>query len=713
MDPCMADDDTRCLDGIGGGSRRSAGFTLFEVAISLLLVSFGVVSVLMIYPMGLRQVQVSRCRILAGTKALELIDLFSGIPQKSQLGDVEPPEPWEGNSYAYGNCRWDLEAVLANHTFGIMPVPRTIAQRIESDGDEIQRTLDEGAQLYYVQSSDNAGLDRRWRHGKPLNEANRLVFAVVGYAQNNAVPRFPWKSWPYRVPFPSPPAYSYAGDVSLRASQTLVDQRPSLALGGRPTLQCLEWWFAGNQAHPDQVLPGQCDPAMAKLFTTFLDYGYDGTSAVPYKPPSVDKRKAYIEAAMAYARSPFTDGRIRFPLSTGQTSAEEYATYYAPTGSIAEGVLDERGRTYDRAFAGLCAQAETEGRRPEKDASQRMRMRVDIAIRVQCMRFLAHALGTLSKDGRVRSLEDQGTTEVLRDATLCGELRITPDLIRYVYERSQAMVMRYAAGFPYDWGVPRPIQRCLMTDHPLIEWDLFSPPRTGLIAGATPAAMWRPIAAQPITNLGPATYFPGSFKGGTYRKDQPVYPNWDDPDQAAFWGDPGHFTLTKRFATAERCRQIVFWTVDWQQYEDAETAPSAPVDASRHPLRAPSNDKADYRDLATRIKGNNTQWRMVGSDVMTHNPELNFLFCEEMTGRSTGQDVTEVLLGAKSTRDLMASRIMPPEDQVDPIFSGLHGADRNANRRIDRGPLSGGVHLRATFVSRYNYYDPRLPVSMR
>src|SRR5260221_2019677 len=58
-----------------------------------------------------------------------------------------------------------------------------------------------------------------------------------------------------------------------------------------------------------------------------------------------------------------------------------------------------------------------------------------------------------------------------------------------------------------------------------------------------------------------------------------------DLDPAApgnVWGDPAHATLTAPFAPAERCRQIVFWAVDWQSYEDFETAPSAPVDASKY-----------------------------------------------------------------------------------------------------------------------------------
>ena len=41
---------------------------------------------------------------------------------------------------------------------------------------------------------------------------------------------------------------------------------------------------------------------------------------------------------------------------------------------------------------------------------------------------------------------------------------------------------------------------------------------------------------------------------------------------------PGRATAIRRFEANERCRQLVYWLVDWQRYQDAETAPSAPID---------------------------------------------------------------------------------------------------------------------------------------
>ena len=67
---------TRGGRSAGAGVTR-LGFTLFEVSISLVLVSFGVVSVLMLFPQGIRAEQMVRMRVIAGMKAQEIVDSFA------------------------------------------------------------------------------------------------------------------------------------------------------------------------------------------------------------------------------------------------------------------------------------------------------------------------------------------------------------------------------------------------------------------------------------------------------------------------------------------------------------------------------------------------------------------------------------------------------------------------------------------------------------
>lgn len=41
----------------------------------------------------------------------------------------------------------------------------------------------------------------------PPNEAQKLIIGITGYAQQNAMPIFPMKNWPYQASFPSPPVH--------------------------------------------------------------------------------------------------------------------------------------------------------------------------------------------------------------------------------------------------------------------------------------------------------------------------------------------------------------------------------------------------------------------------------------------------------------------------------------------------------------------------
>ena len=83
------------------------GFTLFEVSISLALVSFGVVSVLMLLPAGIKAQQMARYQILASAKALELVE-SNAASHNRNLVDCEAEKPWNVH-INYKNQHPDLE----------------------------------------------------------------------------------------------------------------------------------------------------------------------------------------------------------------------------------------------------------------------------------------------------------------------------------------------------------------------------------------------------------------------------------------------------------------------------------------------------------------------------------------------------------------------------------------------------------------------------
>ena len=59
-------------------------------------------------------------------------------------------------------------------------------------------------------------------------------------------------------------------------------------------------------------------------------------------------------------------------------------------------------------------------------------------------------------------------------------------------------------------------------------------------------------------------------------------------------GDQKHYNLGAPFSAAERTRMLVFWAVDWTEYNDFETAPSAQVDASRYMICPPTPMVGSY-----------------------------------------------------------------------------------------------------------------------
>jgi hypothetical protein len=268
--------------------------------------------------------------------------------------------------------------------------------------------------------------------------------------------------------------------------------------------------------------------------------------------------------------------------------------------------------------------------------------------------------------------------------------------------------MAFAASFPYDWAVPRPVERTIMLDYPLLQYDLFSPAMSGTIMGTAgqSAQQWRPLSPRPIRNIGLSATYPDNpiAELGTKAK---LEGTMRQNGTSNLFGDIDHYSLTMPFAASERCREIVFWVVDWQAYEDFETLPSAPLDASRYPLAGPRTDGGG-------ILTNNFYGRMDGVQFVDphlfcfRNPEKNMIWKNAIPIESpTGTDVTEHQMLNASGPD-RGSGLTNRQ-----IFNGLFGADRNYNKRIDRGVVPKSVRMRATQVARFNYYDTRIPALIR
>jgi len=189
--------------------------------VSLLILAVAITGTALAYPVAIRTQQLSRYQIMAGAKVLELLDSFAqaGHGVASQQTEAE----WLGQS-TFTASPVDLERSMVKSLFDMLPLPSGIARRIDSDGDEIARLLDDGGCLFYPSPNPHQlGSEARYANitergdsftdwsggtGEGADEAAshvaNLVFAVVGCAQQNALPYHPCLAWPYYDWTPAP-----------------------------------------------------------------------------------------------------------------------------------------------------------------------------------------------------------------------------------------------------------------------------------------------------------------------------------------------------------------------------------------------------------------------------------------------------------------------------------------------------------------------------
>nr|MBA3936419.1 hypothetical protein [Planctomycetota bacterium] len=696
-------------EGSGLARRNRCAFTLFEIALSLGLLAFGVTSVLVLFPMGIKAQQLSRFQIYAAAKAEEMVEQFNGAHPDNATTDSEGPDLWESTG-AYRSQAWDLEARLDSHRYGMMGLPTALAQRLDSDNDEIQQILSSGGKIYYAQPMAASDTEEMVQTQAPPQEIQKLIIGVTGHAQQNCVHMFALKNWPYTVATPSPPLHSiHLNDSWLPPVRTATSggywnifQWPQV---GEDWLYCWE-----TAVIPGVAIPGT-DPDLQKVFDwpepagssnlpiitgAITHYGFLPYAANPLPfgtPSSVDFKDGtsttlsssdacirYVQAALWYCQQKSLVG------GSGITSS-----FWNPAGLPAANAIP----TFE----------------PSTPDDKKW-------MQVQAMRFLSHAATSLTgwfpltAGAPGGSVPDLTTGITIRSATLDGragapDLVITNDLIHYYHERAVRLMMEFAARYPYDWAVPRPIERSIMSDYPLLQLDMYTTPLTGTIFGtgpafgsgvaAQPAAQWRPLSPRPIRHIGLGQIYPVNQNpqylgappnpmGGQNKLDGTIVPG----GPSGLMGNLDHYNLGRPFDASERCREIVFWTADWQSYEDFETLPSAPVDASKYPIAGPRMTGTGSASGATTYrKWEDRMWDLDFVDphlFAFRNPEKTELFINANPGNApTGTDTTSWEILNVSLDASSSDKGSGLENRK--IFNGLYGADRNFNKRIDRGPV--------------------------
>ncbi|MBA3847456.1 MAG: hypothetical protein H0X45_12550, partial [Planctomycetes bacterium] len=429
----------------------SSAFTLFEVAIALAIVSVGVVSVLLFLPAGIRAQQVSRFRLYASAKAMDLVESYNTSSNGNPSIDVEAFNPWDVPTN-YRSTAPDLECRLASRRFGVAPLPLTIARRIDSDGGEIASILDDGGCIYFSQPQATTSWEESQLPKMPPNDVQKVVFAVVGNAQQDALFTFPWKAWPYTDAFPSPPIFQHHQDA-------FVDETGSALADLGATFGCYE------RAFRTYLWEQTSDPDIRCVF----QYPWPST-------PALDENFGYFP--YAYPADPYslpapgTDGG-NCPTNhtvAGATRYVQAALWYCAAKNLGSGFVDIA--TPLTGFVGA----------PAEDERWKQ---------VQAMRFLAHAATCLTRWYDKATL-DGGVVipPVTWNAPSSGAPVTSPTVtwthasITALHESCLALSALYSSADPYDWGAPRNVQRSIMMDYPLLQHDLFSPPLSGPVSGA-------------------------------------------------------------------------------------------------------------------------------------------------------------------------------------------------------------------------------------
>lgn len=596
--PSCIDSPNRRSEPVGISSRTRLALTLVEVAISAALLTIGILALALFVPGALKAQQQARFKLYAAIQAMDMVEAFANAPAIQAETPVEAAKPWDAQT-GYAAYMPDLEQKLASPSFGIAPVPTDIANRLDSENGLIQRVLANGGRLYFANPRGAAEMQmQNVLRARPPSDAQKIVFAVVGLPQQNAVPTMPMQAWPQYIPYPSAPlavtgvgghlfCWEAKADIDVNAvwNHDFANADGNTGSGalwygggwkmdsGVPTvgdgtwMGFDAWMYGGDRAIARMLSPGWLQ---AKYYVA-LALWYAAQKNVPVEFIKGNPTTAQIATA---GKDPDQVRAMRFLAHAGMCMTKHFALdpqigqpahneLMKPTNPLSAfdwfESIDHPGLRAGVPIPGT----DTRGGAP-----------VAVPGRVGAPPASLAALYAMSGvDGPLAvPAPIPAYVTALGDASGTNAIVSHASIVHW-HEISLRLAMA-AANDPYDWRTPRPLNRAICTDFPLTEWDVCTAPRSGAIAGtasdpnmpatAGVANQWWAIAG-------------GTLKGGLTGDGRML--SWAGSEAG---GNPAHYTLGAPFEAAERTRLLVFWAVDWTEYNDFETAPSAQVDASRY-----------------------------------------------------------------------------------------------------------------------------------
>lgn len=727
--------------------RGARGFTLFEVMLSMLIMAIAVLSIAALLPSGIQAQQVARAQTIAAVTALNLVNQLEGTSPAFYRMQMESSFPWSTTNVTHEPGRFDAERILSSSVHAhnaLVPVPTAIARRLDSDQDEIQDILDRGGQVYFPSPlpsrlADFEGSARNSYHVVSMaadalpytldgfDEAQRLVIGFVGYAQQNGLIHHPMTASPYREWYPSPPI-----DMVFGPRVRDIDRNPSASAGAPLT----------------DLIP---DPGYTR---TFDQIGNIDLAAWAYWDAKYDPADFPHYAAFLSMYDTYTDPDD----STGQLAADPRA--------------DDRKPPYAGLHHELAARLEWE----TASADDIDQLCQKIEAHYQACLDLAEACYGSSLTGidpttwdvramvpgdprrtlepwTVRAMRYLGSAAMMRTrpefATWAGANGVTFDETQMadLHELSLRAAAIYAAHRPHDWGAERMYNGATLMDSPLVQLDLFggllNDPAGSVTGGAGYGPGYRLVAPQGCTaestTVGGTTVdgigsrsavtdgnTAATLAGPVRPLDVPTnyYGNWSaSTDNATtiadridgYWGDPERFNLLHAFEASERCRQMVVWSVDWQRYEDVESAEAVVADASWYPWD--SRDSWDGGSLAR--NRHELTYRRRGYHTLgyfgPYSAHLNWRVDPGTTTISVqtygSSGIKHYMRGVDSIKTERGGNPSLSESMLPWI--GSFGLDVNGNGLHDRGTVPTSGRMRASTVARFNLYDQRVFAGLR
>jgi len=754
--------------------------TLVEVLFSLLILATAVLSVVLLFPAGVRTLEQSRFQTYAALKAMEITDFVAQSRKNWLENDLEIDDGLKvGGGIRLGTNAFtarhmpDIEQMLLREMGTAYPMPPQIARRLDSPGDMIGRVIADGGILFYADpmaSRDGSRQAARFGNlGAAVPELQKMVFALVTPPQQNLVPNHPSVSWPFYELYPFPPQarlrlpqWQYTiqtGPYTEPATGTTYAWRwdgpvKSSGLTGQ-LYQGETWeWMAANAPGSLWAASGVLDrfrelcefgytPVWFKISYESGTVAYDPHSSLtgitnpdhgsfPPKPggPShwrgeriQEDVPGYFAAVPAAVETARVAMNIQFPLtpyvfdqertmrlpSLGmrrmyrQLALELWNSLEAvnPTGKnplvddlTTEPIEDiHPARVLALSYLSHAAMMVTGYRLPYINTRNDMNPSNDVDLNLP-----GAGADHATYVGQGMNQFAANDAEANPDGSIKADATPTADEDMWAQRAHENMLnwaMRFASNFPNDLTVPRPANRPMSMDRPAFLFDLFdgagnarrNPSAVVTWTDPNPNNRGWPRADRASVNesfyqllsavdgSGGSAYpgFEGKMSGWSGNDDVVGdlnrHPNWRAGFDAQRSPNNGRYWADQPFAASERARVLVFWAVDWKSYVDAETAPSAPMDAGLWYDRV----GVQYRN----------------SLLPEDHPEAPLLWSTSARNSKNGGD-----------SDSQSFTVFRSS-----VWNGQFGADRNVNGVLDRGSVMPEVRLRASEVARFIVYD--------